>query len=415
MVGTLGYPTFTTIEELEAYFYGNNRYAIAKANSPLVTTTPGIFNRVFGAYAWAQLNLEANAFGVLPKFPWEKSGYRAISARPTVDTTQGNSVYGGIVENGTIPDAIIPTVKEVELKPKQHVVHFMVSEQIEALANHSKDDIWGGLGTLRLYFAVEHKKLMNQALLRDVEGEAATATGDNTGSTKNFESLDRIISSSAEEAVLGGTFNDWYDPYRDSTSIINRDGASEFDATVISPSGTIGTNGQLTDEVLRKLLFSIRKKSGKDPSVFLGSHEVYNELQSLYLPQLRSNGNAFGETLVSVDVNGIKTFNGIGVGIHLSSVYGVPFVPTVDAPRYSGDVDEVGRLFALDTTDAEGFGSPRLGIQVLIPTEYYEAGRRIVGYPFINGAFNERGIYRTSGEIVCKNFVSQGKIRDIKL
>ncbi len=29
-----------------------------------------------GAYAWAQLNLEANPFGILPKHPWDKSGWR---------------------------------------------------------------------------------------------------------------------------------------------------------------------------------------------------------------------------------------------------------------------------------------------------------------------------------------------------
>lgn len=34
------------------------------------------FNPIFGAKAWAALNLEASAFATLPKHPWDKSGWR---------------------------------------------------------------------------------------------------------------------------------------------------------------------------------------------------------------------------------------------------------------------------------------------------------------------------------------------------
>ena len=46
-----------------------------------------------------------------------------------------------------------------------------------------------------------------------------------------------------------------------------------------SASGTIGTDGVLTDDVLRTHLRKIRIAAGKDPNVFLGSHEVYSEIQ----------------------------------------------------------------------------------------------------------------------------------------
>ena len=79
-----------TIDELEALYYGQNRNLIRKADAPVVTSTAGVFNAVFGAYAWAQLNLEANAFGILPKTPWDKSGWRAITAKPTLNSNSGN-------------------------------------------------------------------------------------------------------------------------------------------------------------------------------------------------------------------------------------------------------------------------------------------------------------------------------------
>ena len=404
-------PSIKTIDELEAQYYGYNRNFLRKADTPVTTSTAGVFNAIFGAYAWAQLNLEANAFGILPKYPWDKSGWRVITAKPTVDTTQGNTALGGVSEGGTIPDEIVPTVAELDVRPKTMSLVFSASEVMEWLSTHSKDDIWGGLGSLRLYMAVQHKELLNRALLADVEG-TVTGSGTFTG-TKDFESLDRIISSGAEETALGASTTGYYDPWA-ANATVDRDSGTTYDATVESASGTIGTNGVLTDDTVRTFLRKIRIAGGKDPNVLLGSHEVYSEIQGIYTPQVRVK-NPYGEQVVQIDVNGIKTFEGTGVGLHVDSLYGIPFIPSKDAPSDSGDSSEVGRLFALDTSDSEGYGYPRLEIQVAIPTEYYEATRRSPGYPFINNAFVEKGLFRTMGETVCRHFKSQGKIRDIKL
>ena len=405
-------PSIKTIDELEALYYGYNRNLLRKADSPVTTSTTGVFNAIFGAYAWAQLNLEANAFGILPKYPWDKSGWRVITAKPTVDTTQGNTDLGGVTEGGTIPDEVKPTVAELDVRPKTMSLVFSASEVMEWLSTHSKDDIWGGLGSLRLYMAVQHKELINRALLADVEKPAADASANHSG-TNNFETLDRIISSDAEEDALGGSYTGFYDPWA-ANATVDRDSGTDYDSTVESASGTIGTNGVLTDDTIRTFLRKIRIAAGKDPNVLLGSHEVYSEIQGIYTPQVRVK-NPYGEQVVQVDVNGIKTFEGTGVGLHVDSLYGIPFIPSKDAPSNSDDGSEVGRLFALDTSDAEGYGYPRIGIQVSIPTEYYEATRRSPGYPFINNAFVEKGLFRTMGETVCRHFKSQGKIRDIKL
>ena len=320
-------------------------------------------------------------------------------------------MLGGTAEGGLIAETIKPTLQEIDVRPKTAQLPFSASEVMEWLATHSKDDIWGGLGSLRLFMAVQHKEFLNRMLLADVEAVAA-AGGANTGS-KDFESLDRIVSSSAEEAVTGGSQSGLYDPWA-ANATIDRDSSTTFDSTVESASGTIGTNGVLTDDTLRTFLRKIRIAAGKDPNVFLGSHEVYSEIQGLYMPSVRIP-NPYGEALVQVDVNGIQTFKGTGVGIHVDSIYGIPFIPSKDAPSNSADSAEIGRLFALDTSDAEGYGYPRIGIQIAIPTEYYEATRRTPAYPFVNNAFVEKGVYRTMGETVCRHFKSQGKIRDIKL
>jgi len=404
-------PKIQTIDELEALYYGYNRNLIRKADAPITTSTAGTFNAVFGAYAWAQLNLEANAFGILPKVPWDKSGWRVITDKAVLNTTNSNTVLGGTAEGGLIAQTTKPQLKEIDVKPKTVQLPFSASEVMEWLATHSKDDIWGGLGSLRLFMAVQHKEFLNRMLLADVE--VGAAGGGVYAGTLDFESLDRIISSNAEEAAVGGVGSKHYNPWTVSADI-NRDtnAMSEFDCTVESASGTLGTDGVLTDDTLRTFLRKIRIAAGKDPNVFLGSHEVYSEIQGLYMPSVRV-ANPYGESLVQIDVNGIQTFKGTGVGIHVDSIYGVPFIPTKDAPSYGNT--EIGRLFALDTSDAEGYGYPRIGIQVAIPTEYYEATRRTPAYPFVNNAFVEKGVYRTMGETVCRHFKSQGKIRDIKL
>jgi hypothetical protein len=399
-----------TIDELEALYYGHNRNLLRKADAPVTTSTAGTFNAIFGAYAWAQLNLEANAFGILPKYPWDKSGWRVITAKPTLNTNSGNTALGGTAEGGTIAETIKPALQEIDVRPKTAQLPFSASEVMEWLATHSKDDIWGGLGSLRLFMAVQHKEFLNRMLLADVEGNVGSS-GAYTG-TQDFETLDRIVSSSAEESALGGSGSQAYSPWGKVN--VTRDSSTTFDSTVESASGTIGTNGVLTDDTLRTFLRKIRIAAGKDPNVFLGSHEVYSEIQGLYMPSVRIP-NPYGESLVQVDVNGIQTFKGTGVGIHVDSIYGIPFIPSKDAPSDSGDSAEIGRLFALDTSDAEGYGYPRIGIQVAIPTEYYEATRRTPAYPFVNNAFVEKGVFRTMGETVCRHFKSQGKIRDIKL
>jgi hypothetical protein len=404
-------PKIQTIDELEALYYGYNRNLIRKADAPITTSTAGTFNAVFGAYAWAQLNLEANAFGILPKVPWDKSGWRVITDKAVLNTTNANTALGGTAEGGLIAETTKPQLKEIDVKPKTAQLPFSASEVMEWLATHSKDDIWGGLGSLRLFMAVQHKEFLNRALLKDAQ--AGAAAGGVFAGTLDFESLDRIISSHAEETAVGGGGSKHYNCWA-ANADINRDtnAMPEFDCTVESAGGAIGTQGVLTDDTLRTFLRKIRIAAGKDPNVFLGSHEVYSEIQGLYMPSVRV-ANPYGESLVQIDVNGIQTFKGTGVGIHVDSIYGVPFIPTKDAPQNGST--EVGRLFALDTSDAEGYGYPRIGIQVAIPTEYYEATRRTPAYPFVNNAFVEKGVYRTMGETVCRHFKSQGKIRDIKL
>lgn len=401
----------TTIEELERVYYGlGSTSQLTKANDPLLTTTSGVFNPIFGAYAWAQLNLEANAWGVLPKYPWVRSGWRTIKSKITLTTTNGNTTLGGTAQGGTIAETAKPSFGTMSTIPKTMQLPFEVSEVQDFMATESKDDVWGGLGALRLFAAVQHKEFINRAMLTDVYQSATGATGDYVAG-KDFETLDRIVAAKSEADNTNSTWTGYYNAW--GLSELNRDAATTYDSTVQSASGTVGTDAVLTDDTFRTFMRKIHKAAGKYPSLFLGSEEAYSEIQGIYTPQVRYN--LLGESMVQVDVNGIKTFEGVGVGVRVDTVYGLPYIPTKDAPSNAGDSNEIGRIFALDISDAEGWGAPRLGIMVARPTEYFEASRFTPGWPFVNNAFTERALFRTMGEVICRNFIAQGKIRDIKL
>ena len=90
MSGSRGY--IRTIEDMERMYYGagagQNAWAysgtdLLKADSPLMSSTTGTYQAIFGRKVWSQLNQEFNAFSILPKKPWEKSGWRVVTAKPS--------------------------------------------------------------------------------------------------------------------------------------------------------------------------------------------------------------------------------------------------------------------------------------------------------------------------------------------
>ena len=99
-----------TIEELQNSAY-EGLQDVNKADAPLLSNTTGSFNTVFGAEAWMQLNQKTNLFSVLPKKPFQQSGFRIETAYP------GTLGTGGTAETAGLPDTIKPTFEEAALVP----------------------------------------------------------------------------------------------------------------------------------------------------------------------------------------------------------------------------------------------------------------------------------------------------------
>jgi len=401
---------FKTIDELTNHYYNVTPNELIKAG--FSTSDAGAYNPIFGAIAWANFNLEANLWAVLPKFVWDYSGARLFTAKGDTMADKGtnnNTARGGTVEGGLIPDSIKPTITELQFKPKTLVYPFEVTELHEHLVEHSRDDLWGSLAHQRVYASDQMLENLNVQATLDPASLANEAADDL--SLLDLESIPRIVSSNAEETAEALGWNDAFDPYR-ATATIDRDGGSVYDSTVVSPSGTLGTTDVITNSVITDVLADLRTAGGKEPTLLVGGQDTYSEVQKTYFNTVRANQGEGDRAEYNVTVNGIDTFAGTGVGLQISTVYGKPFIPTKDSPGSSATL--AGDLFILNTSaDKMAPNKPMLGVQMLKPMLYYEASKRMQGWPFIVDAFKDRAIYEMLAEITCRNFKAQGKVVDI--
>ena len=405
------------IWDLENVFFAVDSTA-AKADSILTTTTTGTQNIVFESELWMMLNTETNAFSVLPKYPWRRSGNRVITARSVQNTTNNNTTLGGIAEGGKLPELSKPTWQEISFKPKQVGRTFGASLIEDYLATRTDDDSWGGMNALRAYMADEFIYWVNSMLMTDNEAAFIGSSGNYSGTT-DFEPFDRIISSYGESSAIDAanssvTNTKWFDAYNQYARETSTD--TKFDSQVVSPSGTITTNGYLTRDVFTEIVSKIRKASGSKPTFFLSTHDVYADIQHLYDGQVRYQG--YGQANMTVDIGGVQSSDGHHVQIQVSQINGVPLLETAFETSYSTDTSEAGRIFAINSENPEGNFAPRFGIGLLAPITYMENspnGPASNAWIFARNQTDMSGAFLMIGENICRHPISQGKIRDIKL
>lgn len=376
-----------TIQELEEHYYGSQSGMITKSDAPVLSSTTGVYNAVFGKFVWATFNQEANTIGIMPKTVWDKSGWRLQTARA------GSSADGGVAEGGAVPETIKPTFLEVTNNLKTVAHSFETSEHQDYFVSHD-DDATGDLEHMRMVMGTKHKEAMNQQLLRDVQTQ--TGAGGAYAGIVGFETIDRVISSDSEEDAFGGAGSAYYDIFG-----LDRDATTTFDANV---SHNSGTDRALSDSLIRTMIYDI-KEDGGNTTVINTGYDTARTAIALYSDQVRYN--VIGEAKVQVGVNGIQTESGIDVGIRISTIYQIPMIEAKDVTK-----DTISRMYFMDTSDPEGSGKPRLSLDISHPTQYFQAGISD-NTPFTTNTFTTKGLYRTNGEVRCTSLQSQGKLMDL--
>ena len=371
-----------TITDMERYYYGAGNamgysYSgseLLKADSPMLSTTAGTYQAIYGRKVWSQLNQEFNAFSILPKRPWDRSGWRVITDKPNAGV-----VHGGVAENATLPETVKPTFQHIAAKPKTIAHTFDMSETAIFLAD--RDD---GLGDIRAVLKEEmgkhHAEMVNKMLLADCD----------TPALNNFESLDRVTASDAamNTSVHVNTAAD-LDIYS-----IDRSANTWSDAEVNCDSS--GNDRTLSLDQLDTLFQQIWERGG-NPKVMLTGYDTLMRLQQL----LQSQQRFMEEKRVTPTYNGVKGVPGMEAGFIVATYNGVPIIPTKDMD----DDGNLSKIYYLDTD--------YLYFSTAIPTQYFESGIE-TGDPFAINRLGQEGLYRTMGEIWTTFFGAQGSIRDLK-
>ena len=372
-----------TVTDMERYYYGAGNamgysYSgseLLKADAPMLSTTGGTYNAIYGRKVWSQMNQEFNAFSILPKRPWDRSGWRVLTDKPN-----GGAVHGGVAENATLPDTVKPTFQHVAAKPKTVAHTFDMSETAIFLAD--KDD---GMGDIRSVLKEEmgkhHAEMTNKMLLQDV----STVAGN------NFESIDRVTTADST-AMTSGTH---YDAGDEDIYSIDRSADANSWSFAEGNADTSSNNRVLSLDQLDDLFQKIWVRGG-NPKVILTKYDTLMRLQQL----LQSQQRFMEEKRVTPTYNGVKGVPGMEAGFVVATYNGVPIIPSKDVAA-----DGIGRMYFLDTD--------YMYFSTAIPTQYYESGIE-TGDPFAINRLGQEGMYRTMGELWTTFFGGQGSIRDLQ-
>jgi hypothetical protein len=373
-----------TVTDMERYYYGAGNsmgysYSgseLLKADAPMLSTTGGTYNAIYGRKVWSQMNQEFNAFSILPKRPWDRSGWRVLTDKPN-----SGAVHGGVAENATLPDTVKPKFEHVAAKPKTVVHTFDMSETAIFLAD--KDD---GMGDIRSVLKEEmgkhHAEMTNKMLLTDVSTKAGN----------NFESLDRVTIGDTSVMAAGAHYdtND-----EDIYSIDRSETTGGWGYAEANTGGTGATDRVLSLDQLDDLFQKIWVRGG-NPKVILTGYDTLMRLQQL----LQSQQRFMEEKRVTPTYNGVKGVPGMEAGFVVATYNGVPIIPSKDV-----EPDVISRMYFLDTD--------YMYFSTAIPTQYYESGIE-TGDPFAINRLGQEGMYRTMGELWTTFFGGQGSIRDLK-
>jgi len=312
----------------------------------------------------------------------------------------GTELLGGMTRGGSLPATIKITPIIQAVQPKE-VMHTWGVTEMDAFLS-SVDDSVAILPAMRAEMGLEHAAIINTMLVQSVEYLAEQAAGNWSG-TDNFESLDRIVASGAEESALTTTDTTHYDPWtKYKQTEVDRDSGTTYDSIVDCPGGTLMTDGDLTVASIDSIWRQIKEKGG-EPDVILTGADFVLALSEILEPERRF----IGEAQVMPSFAGVR---GLFPGVEGSFTVGTfRKIPIIESPNVrctdATFGDTISKMFMLDTE--------YLRFRVAAPTRYMETPREYISY-LAQDKLRIEGGYLTVGELIAYRFNVQGKLRDIQ-
>ena len=257
-----------TMADLENYYYGRTS-EILKADSVLSTGDAYVYNMVYGKKVWLQMSTEMNAFAVLPKTPWDNTGFRIFKTYL--------SAASGVSETGDVPNAAnysgqILEVGSDVMKPHILAHAFEVSEILDELSTRGDDIMGDPMNTLKEVAALQHIRDANTQLCRTLNDFDTKSVDPNGATFYDFDSLDHVISSYSESTLLDNT------DYANIYGITRNTAANSWADAIVDHNS--GVNRPLTLEILDDAFKNVWLAGGS-PKVILTGYDTQMALSQL--------------------------------------------------------------------------------------------------------------------------------------
>ena len=352
---------------------------LRKADDPIDSSSTGIINTTYGAAVFDWLQRDNNVWSLLSKKSWDQTGFRAITDEPAI-------MAEGVGENGTIPDAIEPTVEKIAPTPKWMVTHWQITNKASFLSD--RDD---GLKNTEAFY----RQKMAEYHVRGI-ANALTAVASAGPALNNLESIDRVCCSNDEVDVITGQYatgeGDIYG--------LDRDSEDTYDAVVTHGTGANGVESVLTLAMLDEMIGHLRENGAGDRLVMLTGYRTLNKISTL----CQTVRNVLDYQNFTKTMNGVQTATGVEGAFRTATYDGVPIFTTKNTVL-EPDTPSNGlpRIYFLDLD--------HLYVKLGIPSSYISTDPNDV---LLVDGFKTLFAYFTVAELVCDNFKVQGKIRDIK-
>ncbi len=356
---------YLTMQDMLNAYYPHTSGIRTKAG--ITTATPNYRNTIYGTTVFnALVYADELLTGILPKNPWDHSGFR-IRTRRTKQSP-------GIAEGAPLPDPDIPEIVQVKIRGKEMVKTAKITRL--AYDTEASDD------NVRWAEASDDARQaylddINSAMLADAEAGLAG---------NNPESIDRIIASHEELTTHGITAN-YLDIYG-----IDRDAAASWaDSYVDCAADARALDLDMLGHAVTKCKPHWANKS-KDGKVWVTGYDTVERIEQL----LELKHHYVNSIEVKISLGGLSV-EGVNAGIEVSTYKKIPIVGVGSVAQPEG---ELARIYLMDTD--------RIGFSVISPTEYIESND-----PIVLKEYSRLGAYYTSGEIIATGFGGHGKIRDI--
>jgi hypothetical protein len=336
----------------------------AMQKATVTTGDTAAYNAIFGAVAVVQTIQQQNAFSAMPKRPYMKEGFRAISAQPTISTA-------GIAEGAGAGTPVEPTYQEITVGMKDHAVATEMSTRLELVA--TKNDTVTFAGNAQAVFS-QFMTRIDTALLGDTDTAAAY----------ELESIDRITSRTAEATAGLFTAGD-EDLYG-----VDRTSADWFDGDGLHNSGV---DRPLNISLVDTLIANQYPYWGNDAGnkLWITAPLTWKAWSALEGSKQRFSQESAAFTYTQ----GVQPVIGQAGGFKLATYNTWPIVLDYFTP-----VDTLGRIYLLDTN--------HLGIVVGRPMEAIQGNNPVYLNYFVN-----RVIFYTIMETWTDLPHSCGHLRDL--